>query len=174
MPWTDGEKAFIVEAYFELKSIVEVKRHFRRHYNCRQCPTHRTIYQWVNKFRNHRTVLNLNAKKNGRQTHSGRPKTSRTPENTAAVRESVVRSSSKSVCRRNQELGLNRESVRRILITDLNLYPYRIQIKQKLTQEEMRKRVIMCEWFCDKIDEEPDFLDNVWFSDEAHFLLSGM
>ena len=30
-----------------------------------------------------------------------------------------------------------------------------------------------CQWFCDKIDAVPDFLDNVWFSDEAHFLLSG-
>jgi len=37
----------------------------------------------------------------------------------------------------------------------------------------MMKRVIMCQWYCDKIDTVPDFLDNVWFSDEAHFLLSG-
>ena len=29
------------------------------------------------------------------------------------------------------------------------------------------------QWFCDKIDAVPDFLENVWFSDEAHFLLSG-
>jgi len=34
----------------------------------------------------------------------------------------------------------------------------------------MRKRVILCQWFCDMIDAVPDFLDNVWFSDEAHFL----
>ena len=27
----------------------------------------------------------------------------------------------------------------------------------------MKKRVIMCHWFCDKIDAEPDFFDNVWF-----------
>ena len=31
----------------------------------------------------------------------------------------------------------------------------------------------MCRWFCDKVDENPDFLDNLWPSDEAHFLLSG-
>ena len=31
----------------------------------------------------------------------------------------------------------------------------------------------MCQWFYDKIHEEPDFLDNVWFSDVAHFVLSG-
>jgi len=28
-------------------------------------------------------------------------------------------------------------------------------------------------WFCDEIDVVPDFLDNVWFLDKAHFLLSG-
>jgi len=33
-------------------------------------------------------------------------------------------------------------------------------------------RVVMCPWFCDKIDEDPNYLDDVWFSDEAHFLLS--
>jgi len=33
--------------------------------------------------------------------------------------------------------------------------------------------VIMFPWFCDKIDAVPDFVDNAWFSDEAHFLLSG-
>ena len=37
----------------------------------------------------------------------------------------------------------------------------------------MEKRVAMCCWFCDKIDENPYFLDNLWFSDEAHFLFSG-
>jgi len=31
----------------------------------------------------------------------------------------------------------------------------------------------MCQWFCDKIDAVPDFLDNAWFSDEARFQLSG-
>ena len=53
------------------------------------------------------------------------------------------------------------------------MYPYKIQIKQKLTPDDMRKRVIICQWFCDKIDAVPNFLHNVWFSDEAHFLLSG-
>ena len=75
--------------------------------------------------------------------------------------------------RRSQELVINRESVRTTLIADFHMYPYRIQIKQKLTPDDMRKRVIMCQWFCDNFDVVPDFLDNVWFSDEAHFLLSG-
>ena len=144
MAWTYEEKAFCVEAYFETKSIVAVQAQFRRRYQCRQCPRHKCIYEWIKKFRTHGIILNLNAKGN-RETHSGRPRTSRTPENTAAARDSVVRSPSKSLRLRSQELGIERESVR-ILITDLHLYPYQIQIKHKLTPDDMRKRVTMCEW----------------------------
>jgi len=74
------------------------------------------IYRWVNKFRTHGTVHNLNRKDTNRQSHSGRPKSSRTPHNVAAVRDSVVHSPSKSVRLRSQEVGINRESVRIILI----------------------------------------------------------
>ena len=31
----------------------------------------------------------------------------------------------------------------------------------------------MCEWFCNVLENDKNFLDNVWFSDEVHFLLSG-
>ena len=156
MAWTYEEKAFCVEAYFETKSIVAVQAQFRRRYQCRLCPRHKCIYEWFKNFRTHWAILNLNAKGN-RETHSGRPKTSRTPENIAAARDSVVRSPSKSLRLRSQELGIDGESVRGILITDLHLCPYQIQIKHKLTPDDMRKRVTMCEWFCGKIDEDPGF-----------------
>lgn len=44
---------------------------------------------------------------------------------------------------RVQELGINHEPIRRILVKDLQLYPYRIQIKQKLAQVDMEKQVAM-------------------------------
>ena len=169
MPWTTEKIIFIVEAYFRQKSIHAAQLQFKERFECREFPVHSMIYWWVNKFRTHCTVHNLNHKDTNRQSLSGRTKSSRTPHNVAAVRDSVVHSPSKSVPRRSQELGINRESVRRILIADLHMYPCRIQIKQLLTPDDMRKRVIMCQWFCDKIDAVPDFLDNVWFSDEAHF-----
>ena len=125
---------------------------FKERFGCREFPVHSMIYRWVNKFRTHGTVHNLNGKDTNRQSHSARPKSSGTPHNVAAVRDSVACSPSKYVHLRSQELGINRETVRRILITDLQLYPYRIQIKQKLTSDDMRKRVIMCQWFYDKIE----------------------
>ena len=175
MLWTTEQKIFTVEAYFWQKSIHAAQLQFKERFRCCEFPVHSTIYRWVkvNKFRIHGTVHNLSCKDTNRQLHSGLPKSSRTPHKVAAVRDSVVHSPSKSVRQRSQELGINRESVWRILIADLHMYPCRIQIKQKLTPDDMRKRVIMFQWFCNKIDAVPDFLDNLWFSDKAHFLLSG-
>ena len=81
--------------------------------------------------------------------------------------------SKKVTPRRPQELDVSRSSVHRNLKNDLQLYPYRIQIKQTLIQNDVTKRVEMCHWFGSKIEENRDFLQNVWFSDEAHFSLSG-
>ena len=121
MPWVTEQKIFIVEAYFRQKSIHAAQLQFKERCRCREFPVHSMIYRWVNKFRTHETVYNLNRKDTSRQSYSGRPKSSRTPLNVAAVRDSVVRSPSKSVRWGSQELGINRESVWRILITDLNL-----------------------------------------------------
>jgi len=123
MAWTTEQKVFIVEAYFRQKSIHAAQLQFKERFRCREFPVHSMMYRWVNKFRTRGTVHNLNRKDTNRQSHSRRPKSSRTPCNVAAVRYSVVHSSSKSVRRRSQELGTIREAMRRILITDLHMYP---------------------------------------------------
>ena len=35
------------------------------------------------------------------------------------------------------------------------------------------KRLVMCRLFENKFEEDPDFLDDIWFSDETHFWLCG-
>ena len=99
---------------------------------------------------------------------SGPPITIRTPDHVTRVQESVGRSSSKSLRQRSQELGISVSSVRRMLVKDLQLYPYWIQVKHQLTETDMEKRVAMCQWFSEKIDNNEEFLNDVWFSDEAH------
>jgi len=66
-------------------------------------------------------------------------KSARTEENIAAVRNSVGCSPKKSVRRRSQELEMTRESLRRVLVSDLHLYAYKIQIKQQLTDADKKK-----------------------------------
>ena len=101
MPWTTEQTIFIVEANFRQKSIHAAQLQFKERFGCREFPVHSVIYRWVNKFRTHGTVHNLNLKDTNRQSHSGRPKSSRTPHNVAAVRDSVVHSPSRSVRRRS-------------------------------------------------------------------------
>ena len=86
MPWTTEQKIFIVEAYFRQKSIHAAQLQFKERFWCRAFPVHSMIYRWVNKFRTHGTVHNLNRKDTSRQSHYGRPKSSRTPHNVSAVR----------------------------------------------------------------------------------------
>ena len=42
-----------------------------------------------------------------------------------------------------------------------------------LIQANMEKKVAIYQWFLQKIDNYKEFLNDVWFSNEAHFLLNG-
>ena len=80
-------KIYIVEAYFRQKSIHAAQLQLKERFGWREFPVHSMIYRWVNKFRTHGTVHNLNRKDTNRHSHSGRPKSSRTAHNVAAVRD---------------------------------------------------------------------------------------
>ena len=151
-------KKTCAETYFETKSFCAVQRRFRQRFQWRQYPDKHLIHRWAQKFREHGTV-NLNAK-GKRDTYSGRPRITRSQENIDAIRDSIGRRPRKLLRRRSQELGINCESIRRILVKDLQLYPSKIQIKHKLTQTDMEKRVAICRWFCGKDDENSDFLND--------------
>ena len=49
------------------------------------------------------------------------------------------------------------------------MHPYRLTVRHHLTPVGMQRRVELAEW----LEENPDVLDKLWFSDEAHFYLSG-
>ena len=148
-----------------------VQAKYRRKFNFNNYLQKSQIYRWTRKFEATGSVNNLN--KESATPRCGRKLTGRCPDNVNAVRDSVARSLKKSIRRQSQELGLSRASVQRIMIKDVQLYPYKIHIKHRLTPADMAKRAVMCLWFENKIEEDPDFLDDVWFSDEAHFLLCG-
>ena len=171
MAWSIEEKSFCVTLYLETKSLKTVQARHRRKFIFNNFPHKFQITRWVKKFKDTGTLMK--STKKGQKSTSGRKLTARPPESVDAVRNRVVRNPKKSLRKRSQELSLSRSSVHRILKNDLQLYPYRIQIKQTPTQNDMAKRVQISQWFESKTEENPNFLQNVWFSDEAHFSLSG-
>ncbi len=69
--------------------------------------------------------------------------------------------------------GIKRQSVHNILSYELKLFPYKVQIGQKLTPNSMTLRKKFCENMLRKIESDPEFLNNIWFTDESHFHLDG-
>ena len=80
-----------------------------------------------------------------------------------------------SLRRRLQEVNLDISvsSVQWILTDDLNLRAYHTQIKQKLVDTDCQASVDMCTEFQRKMEQDPAWIQNVWFTDKAHVLLSG-
>ena len=60
------------------------------------------------------------------------------------------------------------------MTADLHLFPYKIQVMQSLTEEHKKKRVSMAKMFNNKMEAQPRWIQNVWFSDEAHFHINGV
>ena len=56
---------------------------------------------------------------------------------------------------------------------ELKLFQYIISIRHKLSQDDMRSRLDMCNWFSDRMERYPNWINLIWFSDEAHFHLNG-
>lgn len=61
--WTVPHRTTAVRFYYETKSVIEVQRQFRRHFNVDrhgEVPSRNTILAWVRKFEETGSVLNVN------------------------------------------------------------------------------------------------------------------
>ena len=56
---------------------------------------------------------------------------------------------------------------------DLGGFPYRIQVGQRLTEQDRHLRIEYCTRFLEMVYEDPDLLLNVWFSDEGDIHFDG-
>jgi transposase len=102
----------------------------------------------------------------------GRPSATDTETREAVLAEAMVNPTT-SVRRRALELGLNRETLRRMLKNEA-FHPYKLQVLQSLTEGDPQKRLEMCEWFADRLSTNTRFTEDcVLFSDEALFFVNG-
>ena len=143
MVFTEQQKIKIIKFWYESKSYVEVRRSFCREFNVhtRDGPKNNAIKRIVNHFEDKGTVRNTN------KGNSGRPASvTKIQENIDKVRNSTINSLKKYHRRRSQELRMSSSSVFCILRKELQLYPYVISIRHKLTAEDLQRRQTMCDW----------------------------
>ena len=79
----------------------------------------------------------------------------------------------KSTRRLSQENGISKTSVLRILHDDLKLFPYKIQILQRQTDQNKAERETFCEDISQRIENDPGLLDLNDFNDVDHCGLCG-
>ncbi|GFX70417.1 DUF4817 domain-containing protein [Trichonephila clavipes] len=79
-------------------------------------------------------------------------------------------SSAREAARR---LGLPSSSVRNILRRILQLYPYKLQLCHELLSADTAQREAFAKWAFSKMEQDPTWVFNILWTDEAHFSLHG-
>ncbi|XP_069594588.1 bromodomain-containing protein 7 isoform X2 [Ranitomeya imitator] len=164
MQWTREERSFCVEAYFSnAHSIIAVQRAFRLQFAVPprgRVPGRQSIVNWVNAFR---TAGNVSCVRRGPERRIT------TPQNIERVRAAVLQSPKRSARKQSFALGISRRSLHRILHDELNFHPYKMCVVQHLSAWDYLTRWTSCEDMLATIPRDAI----VFFSDEAHFHLSG-
>ena len=106
-----------------------------------------------------------------RKGHSGRPSISE--EVIDAVRQTFPRSPKKSTRRCSRELQVPQSTVSKILRKHLKFFLYKLQLVQKLHPEDNEKRFEFCCNLLVLMENDPDLLSKIIFSDEALFHVKG-
>ena len=132
--YTPQQRSAIVTIYTKNNSsIILTQIEFRRRYRNQKAPTAQTIRRLASRFEQSGTTIDAR--------RPVRPRSSRTADNIDLVRESVAENPEISTRRRSAQLKLSRRSLQRILVQDLNLFPYKMQLVHKLQPRDNEKRL---------------------------------
>lgn len=166
MKWSVQDRAKIVGLYYECgRSTVAAQRAFRREKQVREAPESHSVERWVEQFREEGHVLS--------QEHRAHPFIRQTPANVTAVARAVKSHPSWSIRQLSNHTGISRPTVQRILRKKLKLFPYKLQVTQRILRGDKAKRKRFCRWFLRKVQTNPRFINLLIMSDEAVFTLDG-
>ncbi|CAB3262266.1 unnamed protein product [Arctia plantaginis] len=164
--YTHQERGTIVSIFLRNNSsVVLAQREFRRRFPGRPAPTAQTLRRLATNLEEYGTTRDA--------AKSGRPRSARSAENIAAVAEDVELSPETSTRRRASQLAISRSSLRRILVKDLRMFPYKVQSVHHLLPVDRQTRVTYAQAILNLEDEVDDFSTKIIMSDEAHFHLNG-
>lgn len=166
--WSGEERAFAIEAYLTSNfSLIAAQRKFRNHFNLPRIsdvPSKSLIRYWVARFRSSGSAVNMR--------RQGPVPSVSTEETIRRVSDSVLENPRMSLRARSAALGIARSTLHDIMKKKLKFHPYKIQITQKLHENDYQARLTYAERMLTTFSTETR-LQNVFFSDEAHFHLGG-
>jgi hypothetical protein len=102
---------------------------------------------------------------------SGRPAVKE--ENVERIRQALLCNPWKSILRCSLELGIPKSPVHKVLHKKLKLHVHKIQFCHEIRAADKPLRNELAECTLEKIDNEPNFVHNIMFTDEALFHING-
>lgn len=122
--WSTEHRVFCAEKFIQFNSVIAVQRCFRRQFNVRQYPQHKTILSWIRKWRELGSIVNKKS--------SGRPRSACNDLNEERVRNAITASPTRSIVQHAAVLNLSDRSMRRILKKKkMKFHPYKIALVQE-------------------------------------------
>jgi len=166
MVWTAAKKAKTVELFFRNScSVVKAQRAYRREMHTRRVPERQNVLRWVELFRAEGTV----ERRTGPQR---RQRPVQTEQAVAKVDRKIHANPRLSIRKLAVKTGLKKSTVQRILRQRLHMFPYKLQLVQKLRRGDKAKRLQFCKWVLQKLRRRA-FRKFLFMSDEANFHLDG-
>lgn len=159
-----AERAKCAAWYEWLKSPVEVQRLYHSEYgkNAR-APDARTIKRWHTNLLTSGSVVTVKR---------DRSSSERTEQNVERVVQHFEEDPNTSTRRASNALQVSRRTIQRIL-HDYGWHPYKVQVVQRLHEEDLENRMEFAEQELQRIQANPSHLVELTWSDEAHFHLDG-
>ena len=93
--------------------------------------------------------------------------------NIVRVQEHFANEPNTSIRIASQVLDIKRESLRTIMVKVLGMFPYKIQVHQPLNERQIEERLKFARRMAWRIDRKEIDIRKIWFTDEAHFELTG-
>ena len=160
--FTKREMAECVLWYDQSNSATAVQRKYRSKYKTKKSPHVKSIKKW-----------HMNFKADGVMT--GRKKSGKKPiqDNTVDQIAEYFNTNPKSSIRLASNLSIPKTTVHRVARNVLKLFPYRIRTLQALHENDYHARELFGRTLLTRVSGNPAYLNNICFSDEATFHLSG-
>lgn len=165
MYYSIEKRRIIVEIYiFCHKNMTESRREFIRRFPDEAPPTKITFKQIYNKFIANNSLDNSRRRKN---------KTVLTEERELEILLKFIEEPRRSMLSVAKELNISQSSVMKVM-KKYNYKSYHILPVQHLNENDFRSRRLFCEEMINRINENENFLENIFWTDESSFSTSGI
>lgn len=165
MRYSLQERFDILETYLSCnKHQWESVREYRRRFPERNCPSRKTFVSIAEKCRVHKSLMDRKRKKR-------HPKL--TPDQQLDVLLYFQEFPKSSLRKAELALRIPRSSINKVL-KDNKLKPFKVLPTQKLLPQDYEKRIRFCESMLQMNEEDHNFLNSIFWTDESSFSTAGI